>query len=125
MDIKKKAQGLLADAEAQNVTKFVEDTGNVYETLAVIANRANNISRHLKEELLAKLEEFAVANENLEEIHENKEQIEISRFYERLPNPALIATHEFLNHELHFRYRDEEGEGEKKKKVGKNTRVYQ
>ena len=122
MDIKKKAQGLPASAEAQNVYDFVKDTGNVYETLAVISNRSNNISRHLKEELLAKLEEFAVANENLEEIHENKEQIEISRFYERLPNPVLIATHEFLNNELRFRYRDE---GEKKEKVGKNTRVYQ
>lgn len=121
MDIKKKAQGLTASAEAQNVMDFINETGNVYETLAVIANRSNNISRHLKEELLAKLEEFAVANENLEEIHENKEQIEISRFYERLPNPALIATHEYLNEELRFRYRDDE----KKEKVGKNTRVYQ
>jgi len=121
MDIKKKAQGLTATTEAQNVMDFVNKTGNVYETLAIIGNRSNNISRHLKEELLAKLEEFAVANENLEEIHENKEQIEISRFYERLPNPALISTHEFLNDELMFRYRD----NEKKEKVGKNTRVYQ
>ena len=121
MDIKKKAQGLIASAEAKNVMEFVESTGNVYETLAIIANRSNNISRHLKEELLAKLEEFAVSNENLEEIHENKEQIEISRFYERLPNPALIATHEYVNEELMFRYKEKEED----EKVGKNTRVYQ
>lgn len=107
MDIKKKAQGLPASAEAQNVMNFIDKTGNVYETLAVIANRSNNISRHLKEELLAKLEEFAVANENLEEIHENKEQIEISKFYERMPNAAVIATEEFLAGELEYRYKDD------------------
>jgi len=120
MDIKKRAQGLPADAEARDITDFVENTGNVYETLAVISNRSNHIARELKEELLAKLEEFAVAGENLEEIHENKEQIEISRFYERLPNPALIATHEYLNGQLHFRYK----ESDKTKKIGKNTRMY-
>ncbi len=121
MDIKKRAQGLPADAESQNIMDFVEDTGNVYETLRVIASRSDQISRELKEELLAKLEEFAVAGENLEEIHENKEQIEISRFYERLPNPSLIATHEFLNGQLQFRYKEKDGEA----KIGKNTRVYQ
>ncbi len=120
MDIKKRAQGLPANIEPQNVMDFVEDTGNIYESLAVISIRSNQISRALKEELLAKLEEFAVANENLEEIHENKEQIEISRFYERLPNPALIATHEYMNDQLHHRYREDDG----KTKVGKNTRVY-
>jgi len=120
MDIKKRAQGLPADAEARNIMDFVEGTGNVYETLSVISNRSNLIARELKEELLAKLEEFAVAGENLEEIHENKEQIEISRFYERLPNPALIATHEFLNGQLHFRYK----ERDEAIKIGKNTRMY-
>ena len=84
----------------------MKDTKNVYETLCIISKRATQISIQMKQELHAKLEEFASTTENLEEIHENKEQIEISKFYERLPNPVIIATNEFLDGTLYYRYRD-------------------
>jgi DNA-directed RNA polymerase subunit K/omega len=82
-------------------------TGNVYESIAIIAKRANQINISLKEELYNKLEEFATHTDSLEEIHENKEQIEISKAYERMPNPALLATQEFLDSKIYHR-RDEE-----------------
>ena len=76
-------------------------TGNVYETVCVIGKRANQISAELKKELEKKLQEFA-STDNLEEVSENREQIEISRFYEKLPKPNLIATQEYLEHKLYF-----------------------
>ena len=76
-------------------------TGNVYETVCVIGKRANQISAELKKELEKKLQEFA-STDNLEEVSENREQIEISRFYEKLPKPTLIATQEYLEHKLYF-----------------------
>lgn len=111
-DIKKKAQGLTPFAEGRNIHAIVKDTNNIYEALVVIGKRSNQISVKLKEELHSKLEEFASSTENLEEIHENKEQIEISRFYERLPNPALIATDEFLNNQLQWKEPEEQKEQE-------------
>jgi len=87
-------------------------TGNVYETLNVISKRARQLSIELKKELHQKLEEFATTSDTIEEISENKEQIEISKFYERLPNPAIIATTEFLNEELYYRYNEKRGEEE-------------
>ncbi|EOR92841.1 MULTISPECIES: DNA-directed RNA polymerase subunit omega [Arcticibacter] len=78
-------------------------TGNVYESLVVIAKRANQISNNIKEELSGKLSEFASSNDNLEEIFENREQIEISKHYERMPKPTLIAIDEFLNDKVYFR----------------------
>ena len=105
---KKRAIGIDPNAKAQNVIDIAEKTGNIYQSLVVISKRANQISKKIKEELHSKLNEFAVSTENLEEIHENKEQIEISRFYERLPNPVLIASDEFMNNELDFRYKKEE-----------------
>ena len=107
-DIKTKVQGLDANLSARDVQKLTEDTKNIYEALAIIAKRANQLSVDLKSELHKKLEEFAVSTETIEEIHENKEQIEISKFYERLPNPALIATEEYLNDEIEIRYKDSE-----------------
>ncbi|MCG7859451.1 DNA-directed RNA polymerase subunit omega, partial [Flavihumibacter sediminis] len=83
-------------AEAKNLLEIKGRTGNLYESIAVIAKRANQINIALKEELHNKLEEFATHTDSLEEIHENKEQIEISRAYERMPNPALLATQEFM-----------------------------
>jgi len=74
----------------------------------VIAKRANQINISVKEELHSKLEEFASHTDNLEEVHENKEQIEISRFYERLANPAIQATHEFLDNKIYFRKNDDD-----------------
>jgi DNA-directed RNA polymerase subunit K/omega len=83
-------------------------TGNVYESISVIAKRANQINITIKEELHSKLEEFASHTDSLEEIHENKEQIEISRAYERMPNPALLATQEFLEDKVYFRRNEED-----------------
>ncbi len=86
--------------------KLSEDTTNVYESVAIIAKRARQISAKQKEELNSKLAEFASTVDNLEEIFENREQIEISKFYERMPKPTTVATEEFLNSELSFRIAD-------------------
>ncbi len=76
---------------------------NIYEAVAIIGKRANQISVEMKEELSRKLQEFASYADNLEEIFENREQIEISKYYERLPKPVLIATQEFLDDQIYFR----------------------
>jgi DNA-directed RNA polymerase subunit K/omega len=93
--------------ETRNLEEIKNKTGNIYESIAIIAKRANQINISLKEELHTKLEEFASHTDSLEEIHENKEQIEISRAYERLPNPALLATQEFLEDKIYFRKGDD------------------
>ena len=87
----------------RDVIKLSQDTGNVYETVCIIAKRANQISAEMKHDLEKKLQEFASLNDNLEEITENREQIEISRYYEKLPKPTLIATQEYVDHRLTFR----------------------
>ena len=78
----------------RNMMDLCEDTGNVYETVAIIGKRANQIGQEMKTDLSKKLQEFASYNDNLEEVFENREQIEISRYYEKLPKPTLIATQE-------------------------------
>ena len=83
--------------------RFYEQTGNIYKSLAVLSKRANQIGLEMKEELNRKISEFATTTDNLEEIFENREQIEIARFYERLPKPALISIHEFLGEQIYFR----------------------
>ena len=87
----------------RDMIELSEQTGNVYETVCIIAKRANQIAAEMKSELEKKLQEFAPYNDNLEEVHENREQIEISRYYERLPKPTLIATQEYIDHKLFFR----------------------
>jgi len=110
-EIKERAQGINPYIEARNVFLMSsKGGGNIYESLNVIGSRSRQISVELKKELLSKLEEFASATDTLEEVHENKEQIEISKFYERLPNPAIIALNEFMNDELEYRLREEEEE---------------
>ena len=94
--------------EPKKLSDIKEKTGNLYESIAIIAKRANQINITLKEELHNKLEEFASHTDSLEEIHENKEQIEISRAYERMPNPALLATQEFLDDKIYFRKGEDE-----------------
>lgn len=106
-DIKSKVQGLEPNVQARDVKGMIGKSDNIYEVLNIIAKRANQIAVDLKHELHSKLEEFAISSDTIEEIHENKEQIEISKFYERLPNPVLIATAEFLDGEIHHHYRDE------------------
>lgn len=97
--------------ETQNLKEIGGKTGNAYESIYIIARRANQIGREMKEELHGKLEDFASHTDSLEEIHENREQIEISKFYEKLPHPTILATKEFLSNELSFRS-EEEKEGE-------------
>ena len=90
-----------------------EPTENIYEAITIIAKRAEQIGGDLKEELTSKLKEFETHSEGLEEIFENKEQIEISRFYERLPKPAAIAVEEWLNDKIYFRNPNDESNEEK------------
>lgn len=89
--------------ETKHLLDIKEATGNLYESIAIIAKRANQINVALKEELHNKLEEFASHTDSLEEIHENKEQIEISRAYEKMPNPAIMATLEFSENKIYHR----------------------
>ena len=86
----------------RDMIAMAEQTGNVYETVCIIGKRANQISQDLKKELEKKLQEFASNDTSMEEVTENREQIEISRFYERLPKPTLIATQEYIEHKLYF-----------------------
>ncbi|MBO4529812.1 MAG: DNA-directed RNA polymerase subunit omega [Paludibacteraceae bacterium] len=87
----------------RDMNSLCADTGNVYETVNIIARRANQISIEMKSELEKKLQEFASYNDNLEEVFENREQIEISRFYEKLPKPTLIATQEYIEGKIYYR----------------------
>ena len=95
----------------RDVRQLDVKTDNIYESLVIIAKRANQISNNLKEELNGKLSEFASSNDNLEEIFENREQIEISKHYERLPKPTLIAVDEFLNDKIYYRNPSKEQQG--------------
>lgn len=79
------------------------ETDNIYESIVIMGRRANQIASNVKEELHSKLAEFATSNDNLEEIFENREQIEISKHYERMPKPSLIAIDEFLNEKVYYR----------------------
>ncbi|MGQ1783927.1 MULTISPECIES: DNA-directed RNA polymerase subunit omega [unclassified Saccharicrinis] len=88
--------------------KLSEDTVNIYESVNIIAKRANQISVEMKEELNKKLQEFASYTDNLEEVFENREQIEISRYYERLPKPSSIATQEFVEKKVYYRNADKD-----------------
>ena len=92
----------------RDLNQFSDKTGNLYETVVVLSKRANQISIELKEELNKKLEEFATHNDNLEEVFENREQIEIAKYYEQLPKPSLIAIHEIQNDQVYFRKPSEE-----------------
>ena len=87
----------------RDMIEMSQDTGNVYETVSIIAKRANQIAGEMKHDLEKKLQEFASLNDNLEEISENREQIEISRYYEKLPKPTLIAAQEYIERKIHHR----------------------
>src|SRR6187401_805091 len=94
--------------ETKNLNDIKEKTGNLYESISIVGKRANQINISIKEELHNKLEEFASHTDSLEEIHENKEQIEISKAYERMPNPALLASQEFIENKIYFRKNEED-----------------
>lgn len=87
----------------RDVRELDKVTDNIYESIVIISKRANQIANNMKEELHGKLAEFASSNDNLEEIFENREQIEISKHYERMPKPSLIAVDEFLHNKVYYR----------------------
>lgn len=88
----------------RDIRKFDAPTGNIYEAIAIISKRANQISSEIKEELAGKLQEFSSSHtDNLEEVFENREQIEVSKHYEKLPKPVLIAVQEFLDDKVYYR----------------------
>lgn len=89
--------------ETRSLVAIKNKTGNLYRSIAIIAKRANQINIGIREELHSKLDEFASHTDSLEEIHENKEQIEISKAYERMPNPAILATEEFMEEKVYYR----------------------
>lgn len=101
MDYRKSAAP--ATTITRNLDLMTRETGNIYETVIIVARRANQIAVEMKQELNKKLEEFASYSDNLEEVFENREQIEISKFYERLPKPSLIALQEFEEEKIFWR----------------------
>lgn len=88
---------------SRDMNVLSENVGNVYETVKIIAKRSNQIAAEVKSELDKKLQEFSSMNENIEEVFENREQIEISRYYEKLPKPTLVATQEFIEDKVYYR----------------------
>ena len=106
-DIKNQVQDINPNLSAVDIANLSQHTGNIYEALAIITKRARQLNREIKTELQSKLEEFAVETDTIEEIQENKEQIEISKFYERLPNPTRIALNEYLEGRLNAEFLQE------------------
>ena len=100
MEIKK---NIPTNTVTRSLVNLDKETGNIYESINIIARRANQISAELKSELNKKLADFSSPSDTMEETFENREQIEISRYYERLPKPAIIATEEFLDNEVFYR----------------------
>jgi len=89
--------------ETRNLDILSEKTGNIYETVSIISRRAVQLNKEIKEELLMKLEEFATPNESIDEIFENSEQVEVSKFYEKLPKATLISIQEWLEEKIYYR----------------------
>lgn len=87
----------------RNIMDLCDETGNIYESVAIMSKRANQISQEIKQDLNKKLSEFASYNDSLEEVFENREQIEISRYYEKLPKPSLLAAEEFVENQIYWR----------------------
>ena len=101
MDLKK--TNAPVNTVTYNKSVIEEPTGNVYEAITIIARRANQINSEIKKELLDKLDEFATYNDSLEEIFENKEQIEVSKFYEKLPKPHALAVQEWMDGKIYYK----------------------
>lgn len=100
MDYKKSKAPV--NTETRNLQDIWAPTGNIYESVTIISKRANQISVEIKQDLSKKLAEFASYNDSLDEVFENREQIEISRYYEKLPKPTLLATQEFLDGNVYW-----------------------
>lgn len=101
--MEKKEYKVYGNTVTRNLSELAEPTGNIYESTMIIAKRANQIAADVKQELSAKLEEFSNFADTLEETFENREQIEISRYYEKLPKPTLVAISEFQENEIYYR----------------------
>lgn len=101
MDYKKTKAS--ASTVSRDFVALKDKTGNIYKTVSALGRRANQLSVTLKEELTGKLEEFATHSDSLEEVFENREQIEISKYYEKLPKPTLVAIDELLNDNIYLR----------------------
>ena len=101
MDYKKSKAAV--STVTRDIMELCKETGNIYESVAIISKRSNQISVEIKQDLNKKLAEFASYNDSLEEVFENREQIEISRYYEKLPKPTLLATEEFIEGNVYWR----------------------
>jgi hypothetical protein len=101
MDYKKSKADI--STVTRDLRQFDHESGNIYQSVGIISKRSNQIAQEMKEELTNKLSEFATSTDNLEEVFENREQIEIARYYEQLPKASLIAINEFLNDKIYFR----------------------
>ena len=108
MDLKK--VNAPVNTETYDRNKVDAQTENIYEAISVISRRAEQINTDIRRELIDKLEEFATFNDSLEEVFENKEQIEVSKFYERLPKPHALAVQEWLNEKIYYRSVEEDSE---------------
>ena len=102
------AIGNNAEIKTRNIVDLQEQCGNIYKAVKIIGNRANQIAVTSKEELNAKLAEFSSSVDNLEEVFENREQIEISKFYERMPKPSKVALEDFLEGNVYYREKDDQ-----------------
>ena len=110
MDYKKSKAPV--NTATQDIMDLCENTENIYESVAIISKRANQISNEMKQDLTKKLAEFASYNDTLDEVYENREQTEISRYYEKLPKPTLLATQEFVDGNVYFRDPSKDNEEE-------------
>ena len=104
----RKSQLINSSIVTRDNQKIAEPTGNIYESIAIIGKRSRQVSSNLKEELSSKLADFASSVDNLEEIFENKEQIEISKYYERMAKPTTVAIEEFMSDKLNYRIPEED-----------------
>lgn len=100
--------GAASTTQTYNRTKIEEQTGNIYESIVIMGKRAEQINQEMKSELIQKLDEFAAHTDSLEEVFENREQIEVSKFYERLPKPTSIAIKEWLDNDVYYRNPNED-----------------
>ncbi|WAC02054.1 DNA-directed RNA polymerase subunit omega [Lacinutrix neustonica] len=108
MDLKKIDAPLTTTTYNRNAVDA--PTGNIYEAISIISRRAEQINSEIKKELIEKLEEFATYNDSLEEVFENKEQIEVSKFYEKLPKPHALAVKEWLDSKIYYRNTEEDNQ---------------
>jgi len=107
-EVKEKPARISPTTETRNLIEIMNKTGNIYKSLAIVSKRSRQINTKVKEELISKLNEFASTTDNLEEVFENREQIEISKFYEKMPNPVLLALNEFMEDNTYHRMKEQE-----------------